>query len=65
PNLETTPGGCHRGFTLKAVFSRCTAARRHAEHMAFATALPWLAGQLATPDVVRIPLPSKFSGQAL
>lgn len=32
---------------------------------AFATALPWLAGQLDTPDAPRIPLPSKTSGQAL
>lgn len=32
---------------------------------AFATALPWLAGRLGTPDVPRIPLPSKVSGQAL
>ncbi len=30
----------------------------------FATALPWLAGQLGTPDVARIPLPSARSAPA-
>ncbi|TAM65409.1 alpha/beta hydrolase-fold protein [Mycobacterium sp.] len=33
--------------------------------VAFATALPWLAGQLNTPDVARIPLPGNFSGRML
>jgi S-formylglutathione hydrolase FrmB len=32
---------------------------------AFATALPWLAGQLGTPAATRIPLPSKAAEQAL
>jgi S-formylglutathione hydrolase FrmB len=32
---------------------------------AFATALPWLAGQLSTPGVARIPLPDRFSGRDL
>src|SRR5262249_47504658 len=30
----------------------------------FATALPWLAGQLGTPDVPRIPLPGRPSAPA-
>ena len=32
---------------------------------AFANALPWLAAQLGTPGVVRIPLPGKATQQAL
>jgi S-formylglutathione hydrolase FrmB len=32
---------------------------------AFANALPWLAGQLGTPGVVRIPLPGKATQQTL
>jgi hypothetical protein len=31
----------------------------------FATALPWLAGQLGTPDVPRIPLPGTPCASAL
>ncbi|MDM3973901.1 alpha/beta hydrolase-fold protein [Mycobacterium marseillense] len=49
----------------------CTVVAQSGKHdwptagTAFATALPWLAGQLGAPDASRIPLPSKASGQAL